>query len=133
MTRLLNEELTSRHRGTDFPIKEGEPVVASNAGTVVLARELFYEGNCIIIDHGQHLFTEYMHLSQIQAKVGQKVKKGQRIGLTGATGRVTGPHLHMGVRWETSYLDPTKLLALTLPETRKTPPAPRTSPRRRRR
>jgi murein DD-endopeptidase MepM/ murein hydrolase activator NlpD len=120
MTRLLNEELTSEHRGTDFPIKEGEPVVASNSGTVVLARELFYEGNCIIIDHGQHFFTEYMHLSKIQVKVGQKVEKSQRIGLTGATGRVTGPHLHMGVRWETSYLDPTKLLALTLPETRKT-------------
>jgi murein DD-endopeptidase MepM/ murein hydrolase activator NlpD len=123
MTRLLNEELTSRHRGTDFPIKEGTPVVASNSGTVVLARELFYEGNCVIIDHGQHFFTEYMHLSKIDVKVGQQVKKSQRIGLTGATGRVTGPHLHMGVRWETSYLDPTKLLALTLPETHKTLPA----------
>ena len=121
MTRLLNEELESRHRGTDFPIKEGAPVSASNSGTVVLARELFYEGNCVVIDHGQHFFTEYMHLSKIDVKVGQKVKKGQRLGLTGATGRVTGPHLHMGVRWETSYLDPTKLLALTLPETRAAP------------
>jgi biotin carboxyl carrier protein len=121
MTRLLNEELTSEHRGTDFPIKEGEPVVASNSGTVVLGRELFYEGNCVIIDHGEHFFTEYMHLSRIQVKAGQRVKKGQRLGLTGATGRVTGPHLHMGVHWETSYLDPTKLLALTLPETHKTP------------
>jgi biotin carboxyl carrier protein len=133
MTRLLNEELTSEHRGTDFPIKEGEPVVASNSGTVVLARELFYEGNCIIVDHGQHFFTEYMHLSKIQVKVGQKLEKGQRIGLTGATGRVTGPHLHMGVRWDTSYLDPTKLLALTLPETRKTPAARRSRRIRRRR
>ena len=132
MTRLLNEELTSEHRGTDFPIKEGEPVVASNSGTVVLARELFYEGSCVIIDHGQHFFTEYMHLSQVQVKTGQVVKKGQRIGLTGATGRVTGPHLHMGVRWETSYLDPTKLLALTLPETRKAAPERRARPSRRR-
>jgi len=128
MTRLLNEELTSRHRGTDFPIKEGAPVSASNSGTVVLARELFYEGNCVILDHGQHFFTEYMHLSKIDVKVGQKVKKGQRLGLTGSTGRVTGPHLHMGVRWETSSLDPTKLLALTLPETHATPKA---APRRR--
>ena len=121
MTRLLNEELTSRHRGTDFPIKEGAPVSASNSGTVVLARELFYEGNCVIIDHGQHFFTEYMHLSKIDVKAGDRVKKGQRLGLTGATGRVTGPHLHMGVRWETSYIDPTKLLALTLPETQAVP------------
>jgi hypothetical protein len=119
MTRIFNEELTSEHRGTDFPIKEGSPVMTSNSGTVVLARELFYEGNCVVLDHGQHLFTIYMHLSKIQVRKGQKVRKGQRLGLSGATGRVTGPHLHMGVRWEGSYVDPTKLLALTLPETHK--------------
>ena len=115
-SRLLNEELTSTHRGTDFPLKEGEPVVASNSGTVVLAKGLFYEGNCVIVDHGQHLFTIYMHLSKIQVKVGDKLRKGERLGLSGQTGRVTGPHLHMGVRWNGSYVDPTKLLALTLPE-----------------
>jgi murein DD-endopeptidase MepM/ murein hydrolase activator NlpD len=98
----------------------------------VLARELFYEGNCVIIDHGQHFFTEYMHLSRIDVKTGERVKKGQRLGLTGSTGRVTGPHLHMGVRWETSYLDPTKLLALTLPETGAAPPARNTTRRSRR-
>ena len=117
MTRIFNEELSSRHRGTDFPIKEGAPVAASNAGTVVLARELFYEGNCVIVDHGQRFFTVYMHLSKIDVKVGDRVKKEQRLGETGATGRVTGPHLHMGVRWNGAYLDPTKLIALTLPET----------------
>jgi murein DD-endopeptidase MepM/ murein hydrolase activator NlpD len=119
MTRIFNEELTSEHRGTDFPIKEGSPVMASNSGTVVLARDLFYEGNCVVLEHGQHFFTIYMHLSKIQVRGGQKVRKGQRLGLSGATGRVTGPHLHMGVRWEGSYVDPTKLLALTLPETNK--------------
>lgn len=117
MTRLYNEELTSQHRGTDFPVKEGAAVVASNAGTVVLARELFYEGNCVILDHGQHFMTIYMHLSKIEVKVGERLKKEQRVGLSGATGRVTGPHLHMGVRWSGAYLDPTKLVALTLPET----------------
>lgn len=117
MTRVLNEELTSEHRGTDFPIKEGSPVSASNSGTVVLARELFYEGNCVIIDHGQHFFTIYMHLSKMLVRAGQRVRKGQRLGLSGSTGRVTGPHLHMGVRWESAYVDPTKLLKLTLPET----------------
>jgi len=117
MTRVYNEELTSQHRGTDFPVKEGGTVVASNAGTVVLARELFYEGNCVIVDHGQHFMTIYMHLSKIEVKVGDRVEKEQRVGLSGATGRVTGPHLHMGVRWNGAYLDPTKLVALTLPET----------------
>jgi murein DD-endopeptidase MepM/ murein hydrolase activator NlpD len=118
-THIFNEELTSEHRGTDFPIKEGSPVMTSNSGTVVLARELFYEGNCVVLDHGQHFFTIYMHLSKLQVREGQKVRKGQRLGLSGATGRVTGPHLHMGVRWEGSYVDPTKLLSLTLPETNK--------------
>ncbi len=117
MSRVFNEELSSQHRGTDFPIKEGAVVAAANAGTVVLARELFYEGNCVIVDHGQHFMTVYMHLSKIDVKVGDRVKKEQRLGLTGATGRVTGPHLHMGVRWDGAYLDPTKLIALTLPET----------------
>jgi len=117
MTHIFNEELTSEHRGTDFPIKEGSPVSASNSGTVVLARELFYEGNCVVLDHGQHFFTIYMHLSKIQVREGRKVRKKERLGLSGATGRVTGPHVHMGVRWEGSYVDPTKLFVLTLPET----------------
>ena len=115
MTRVLNEELTSTHRGTDFPVSEGAPVVVSNSGTVVLAKELFYEGNCVIVDHGQRLFTIYMHLSKIEVKPGLKLGKGERLGLSGQTGRVTGPHLHMGVRWNGAYLDPTKLLGLTLP------------------
>jgi murein DD-endopeptidase MepM/ murein hydrolase activator NlpD len=116
MTRVFNEELTSTHRGTDFPINEGAPVVVSNSGTVVLAKELFYEGNCVIVDHGQRFFTIYMHLSKIAVEAGSKLEKGERLGLSGQTGRVTGPHLHMGVRWNGAYLDPTKLLGLTLPK-----------------
>jgi murein DD-endopeptidase MepM/ murein hydrolase activator NlpD len=116
MTRVFNEELTSTHRGTDFPINEGAPVVVSNSGTVVLAKELFYEGNCVIVDHGQRFFTIYMHLSKIEVEAGSKLEKGERLGLSGQTGRVTGPHLHMGVRWNGAYLDPTKLLGLTLPK-----------------
>ena len=115
MTRVFNEELTSTHRGTDFPVNEGAPVVVSNSGTVVLAKELFYEGNCVIVDHGQRFFTIYMHLSKLEVKAGNKLGKGERLGLSGQTGRVTGPHLHMGVRWNGAYLDPTKLLGLTLP------------------
>jgi murein DD-endopeptidase MepM/ murein hydrolase activator NlpD len=116
MTHIFNEELTSTHRGTDFPVAEGSPVVVSNSGTVVLAGEMFYEGNCVIVDHGQRLFTIYMHMSKIDVKVGEKLAKGDRLGLSGQTGRATGPHLHMGVRWNGAYLDPTKLLALTLPK-----------------
>jgi murein DD-endopeptidase MepM/ murein hydrolase activator NlpD len=116
MTRVFNEELSSTHRGTDFPVNEGAPVVVSNSGTVVLAKELFYEGNCVIVDHGQRFFTIYMHLSKIEVKAGNKLGKGERLGLSGQTGRVTGPHLHMGVRWNGAYLDPTKLLELTLPK-----------------
>ncbi len=135
MSRVFNEELSSQHRGTDFPVKEGAVVAASNAGTVVLARELFYEGNCVIVDHGQHFMTVYMHLSKIDVKVGDRVKKEQRLGLTGATGRTTGPHLHMGVRWNGAYLNPTKLIALTLPQTaaEKKGPVPQPSRRSRHR
>jgi len=116
MTHIFNEELSSTHRGTDFPISEGSPVVVSNSGTVVLAGDLFYEGNCVIVDHGQRLFTIYMHMSKIDVSVGDKLVKGDRLGLSGQTGRATGPHLHFGVRWNGAYLDPTKLLALTLPK-----------------
>jgi murein DD-endopeptidase MepM/ murein hydrolase activator NlpD len=116
MTRIFNEELSSTHRGTDFPVNEGAPVVVSNSGTVVLAKELFYEGNCVIVDHGQRFFTIYMHLSKIEVKAGNKLAKGERLGFSGQTGRVTGPHLHMGVRWNGAYLDPTRLLGLTLPK-----------------
>lgn len=115
-SRVLNEERSSTHRGTDFEVQEGTPVLVSNSGTVVLAKELFYEGNCIIVDHGDRFFTTYMHLSKIDVRLGQQLRKGQQIGLSGATGRVTGPHMHMGVRWNGAYLDPVELLTLTLPK-----------------
>jgi murein DD-endopeptidase MepM/ murein hydrolase activator NlpD len=118
MNRIFNEELTSTHRGTDFPISGGSPVIVSNSGSVVLTRELFYEGNCVIVDHGQRLYTVYMHLSKIDVKDGEKLTKGERIGLSGDTGRATGPHLHLGVRWNGAYLDPVQLLGLTLPQLR---------------
>lgn len=85
-TRLFNEELTSTHRGTDFPIAEGAPVVVSNSGTVVLAKELFNEGNCVIVDHGDRFFTTYMHLSKIEVKAGQRLKKGARVSASNFVG-----------------------------------------------
>ena len=119
-SRLLNEERTSTHRGTDYPVPEGTPILAANSGTVVLATSLYYEGNCVVLDHGQRFFTIYMHLKQIDVHEGDNVEKGKRLGLSGATGRVTGPHVHMGVRWNGANLDPVKLLAMTLPAVRET-------------
>jgi len=113
--RTFNGKLASIHRGLDYHAKEGTPILAANAGTVVLARELFYEGNCVIIDHGQQFTTLYMHLSRIQVTEGERVKEGQEIGLSGATGRATGPHLHVAVRWQGAYLDPAQLWTLSLP------------------
>ncbi|MGA8043045.1 MAG: M23 family metallopeptidase [Terracidiphilus sp.] len=112
--RLFNGQLASIHKGMDFRAHMGTPVLADNAGTVVLARPLFYEGNCVILDHGLGLFTLSMHLSRIRVREGQHVKEGQLLGLSGATGRVTGPHLHWAVRWQGAYLDPAKLLRLNL-------------------
>jgi murein DD-endopeptidase MepM/ murein hydrolase activator NlpD len=85
---------------------------------VVLAQPLYYEGNCVMVDHGQGLMSIYMHFSRIDVKPGQRVAKGDRLGLSGATGRVTGPHLHWAIRWQGVMLDPAKVLRLKLNELR---------------
>jgi murein DD-endopeptidase MepM/ murein hydrolase activator NlpD len=114
--RVFNGKVASVHRGTDFRVISGTPVRAANDGQVVLAKPLFFEGNCVVIDHGEGLKTIYMHLSEIQVKDGERVRKGQVVALSGGTGRATGPHLHLAVRWEGAYLDPTKLLKMQMPE-----------------
>lgn len=112
--RIFNGKLASVHKGMDFRAAAGTPVRAGNSGAVVLARPLYYEGNCVVIDHGLGLFTLSMHLSRIDVREGQNVSRGERLGVSGATGRVTGPHLHWAVRWQGAYLDPAKLLRLDL-------------------
>jgi murein DD-endopeptidase MepM/ murein hydrolase activator NlpD len=112
--RMFNGKLASVHKGMDFRAAPGTPVRAGNSGVVVLARPLYYEGNCVVIDHGLGLFTLSMHLSRIDVREGQQVAAGERLGLSGATGRVTGPHLHWAVRWQGAYLDPAKLLRMNL-------------------
>ncbi len=112
--RMFNGRLASVHKGMDFRAATGTPVRAGNSGTVVLARPLYFEGNCVIVDHGLGLFTLSMHLSRIDVHEGQRVATGERLGLSGATGRVTGPHLHWAVRWQGAYLDPAKLLRMDL-------------------
>jgi hypothetical protein len=112
--RMFNGKLASVHKGMDFRAAMSTVVRAGNAGTVVLAQPLYYEGNCVIVDHGMGLMSLYMHFSRIDVKPGQTVAKGERLGLSGATGRVTGPHLHWAIRWQGAMLDPAKLLRLDL-------------------
>jgi murein DD-endopeptidase MepM/ murein hydrolase activator NlpD len=113
--RTYNGVRQSVHQGLDFRAGTGTPVMAANGGRVVLAQDLFFEGNCIVLDHGQGLLTLYLHLSEFKVKEGDQVERGQLIGLSGGTGRVTGPHLHWAVRWHGLYLDPATLLKLELP------------------
>ena len=113
--RIFNGKAQRPHWGLDFRVPTGTPVAAMNSGTVLLARFLYFEGNCVVIDHGQGLLTLYFHLSELKVKEGDAVKGGQEIGLSGGTGRATGPHLHVAVRWQGTYLDPARLLQLPLP------------------
>ena len=116
--RTFNGQLASVHKGMDFRARPGTVVRAGNSGMVVLAQPLYFEGNCVVIDHGLGLYTISMHLSRIDVREGQHVSTGERIGLSGATGRVTGPHLHWAVRWQNAYLDPAKLLQMHLDSVR---------------
>lgn len=113
--RIFNGKTQSSHLGLDFRVPSGTPVAAMNEGTVLLARPLYFEGNCVVIDHGQGLLTIYMHLSDFAVKEGDHVNRGQRVGLSGGTGRTTGPHLHVAVRWQGTYLDPAGMMQLRLP------------------
>ncbi|WP_433983392.1 M23 family metallopeptidase [Tunturiibacter empetritectus] len=113
--RLFNGKIASVHRGLDYHAKLHTPVAAINSGRVVLARPLYFEGGCVVIDHGLGLMSVYMHLSKIEVTAGRRVRRGQIIALSGASGRATGPHLHLGVRWQGSYLDPAKLFEIQMP------------------
>jgi murein DD-endopeptidase MepM/ murein hydrolase activator NlpD len=113
--RIFNGKTSSPHLGLDFRVLTGTPVEAMNDATVLLARPLYFEGNFIVLDHGQGLLTLYLHLSEFKVKEGDPVKRGQVIGLSGSTGRATGPHLHAAVRWQGTYLDPASLIKMRLP------------------
>ncbi len=114
--RVFNNQRRSQHTGVDMSAPEGTPLRACNSGVVVLVRELFFGGNTIFIDHGEGLYSMYFHLSEILVKKGDMVIKGETIGLVGATGRVTGPHLHCSVRLKGARLDPFSLFSLPLEE-----------------
>jgi len=108
----FNGELRSPHSGTDFLSGAGTPIKAPNAGRVVAARDLYFSGNTVIIDHGQEMFSMLAHLSRIDVREQDRVEAGQIVGLVGATGRVTGPHLHWALRIAGARVDPLSALAL---------------------
>ncbi len=110
--RIMNEKKTSVHRGMDFRGKTGTPIMAINSGAVVLTDDLFYGGNTLIVDHGMGLYSVYMHLSKFKASKGDKVSKGQVVGLIGSSGRATGPHLHMSVKLNGVSVNPESLFKL---------------------
>ena len=113
--RMFNGKVQSTHQGLDYAVPAGTPVLALNAGTVLLARPLYFEGNCVVLDHGQGLLTLYLHLSEFKVKEGERVTRGQELGLSGDSGRATGPHLHVAVRWQGIYVNPATLMKLKLP------------------
>ncbi len=108
--RLFNNQLRSRHTGLDIDGDTGDPIYAANSGRVVISRDLFYTGNAVYIDHGLGFYTGYFHMSKREVVEGQWVEKGQLLGLVGATGRVTGSHLHWAFYLHRSALDPGSLL-----------------------
>lgn len=111
--RQFNGTVTSRHMGTDWAGATGAPIRAANRGVVRLVEQFFLGGNVVYLDHGAGLVTAYLHMSKQRVAVGDTVERGQIIGLVGATGRVTGPHLHVIARYGGVSVDPETLLRVT--------------------
>jgi murein DD-endopeptidase MepM/ murein hydrolase activator NlpD len=110
--RILNGNPGSPHGGMDLPGATGTPVHAAQRGRVALAEELFFSGNTVVIDHGLGIYTFYGHLSEIDVKAGDALETGTVLGRVGATGRVTGPHLHWGLTVERARVNPLLLVKL---------------------
>jgi len=110
--RVFNGSLKSYHSGTDFRAKVGTPIKSVNDGKVVLVKDRFYSGGSVIVDHGEGVYTCYYHMSKFDVKKGDMVKKGQQLGLSGVSGRVTGPHLHFSARVSGVQVDPLQFINL---------------------
>ena len=108
--RIFNKSLASHHSGLDFRAAKGSKVLAANKGRVVLGRDLFFAGQCVIVDHGYGVYTSYGHLSEIVVKTGEFVDKGSVLALSGNSGRSSGPHLHFGFRINNVSVNPSKAI-----------------------
>jgi murein DD-endopeptidase MepM/ murein hydrolase activator NlpD len=112
--RMFNRQLRSRHMGVDFDGETGDPIVASNRGVVALIGDFYYAGNVVYLDHGRGLITIYMHMTEVDVTEGQVVEQGEQLGKVGATGRVTGPHVHWTARYGRVSVDGMSLFDLPI-------------------
>lgn len=108
--RFFNDQARSPHKGMDMSAGNGEPIAASRTGIIAATGNYFFNGNTVLIDHGQGFVTLYCHMSEITVEQGQQVETGEIIGAVGSTGRVTGPHLHFGTYLNGTAVDPSILL-----------------------
>lgn len=122
MKRVFNGQPKSVHRGLDLRGATGTPIKACADGEVVLVDNLYYSGNTVYVNHGEGVFSAYLHMSEPKVRVGQRVFRGDVVGLVGATGRVTGPHLHLSLMVQGQSVDPQPLLEATdkMPVSRQT-------------
>ena len=110
--RIYNGSLKGYHSGTDFRASTGTPIIAANDAEVALVKKRFYSGGTVLLNHGQGVYTCYFHMSQFKVKKGDIVKRGEILGLSGQSGRVTGPHLHFSARINGVQVDPLQLVQL---------------------
>lgn len=107
---VFNNQPRSPHAGADFPAPAGTPILCPNGGRVLLAKDLYYTGNTVVVDHGSGLISLFAHMSRLDVTAGEAVAAGQTLGLVGATGRVTGPHLHWALHVNGARVDPMSLM-----------------------